>query len=66
MQKLLIIIGIALVVAGLLWPWLSKLPLGKLPGDIVIDRPNLGPVHTNWIIAAGGHFCVQRGGRSAV
>jgi hypothetical protein len=25
----------------LLWPWLGKLPLGRLPGDIIIDRPNL-------------------------
>jgi hypothetical protein len=25
-------------VIGLLWPWLSKLPLGRLPGDIVVER----------------------------
>jgi hypothetical protein len=25
----------------LLWPWLGKLPLGHLPGDIVINKPNL-------------------------
>ena len=34
----LIIIGVLFVVAGLLWPWLSKLGLGRLPGDIVIER----------------------------
>lgn len=39
MRRGLVIIGIVCVVAGLLWPWLSKLPLGRLPGDIVIDRP---------------------------
>lgn len=39
MQKTLIILGIALVSVGLLWPWLGKLPLGRLPGDIVVDRP---------------------------
>lgn len=39
MQRTLIIIGLLVVVAGLLWPWLSQLPLGRLPGDIVIDRP---------------------------
>ena len=39
MQRTLLIIGISIVVIGLLWPWLSKLPLGRLPGDIVIDRP---------------------------
>ncbi len=36
MQKWLIIIGIILLLAGLLWPWLSKLGLGHLPGDIRI------------------------------
>jgi hypothetical protein len=39
-QRTLIVIGIAILVAGLLWPWLSQLPLGRLPGDITIDRPN--------------------------
>lgn len=38
-QRALIIIGITLLVAGLLWPWLSQLPLGRLPGDIVVDKP---------------------------
>ena len=41
MQKPLIIIGIVLLVAGLLWPWLGKIPVGRLPGDIVINRPNI-------------------------
>ena len=39
MQKMLILIGLILVVIGLGWPWLSKLPFGRLPGDIVIDKP---------------------------
>lgn len=39
MQRALILIGLAVVVIGLAWPWVSKLPLGRLPGDIVIDRP---------------------------
>ncbi|HZX22188.1 MAG TPA: DUF2905 domain-containing protein [Woeseiaceae bacterium] len=38
MQKALIIIGIAILIAGVFWPWLSTLPLGRLPGDIVIRR----------------------------
>jgi hypothetical protein len=38
--RLLITLGIILVVLGLLWPWLSKLGLGRLPGDIVIEREN--------------------------
>jgi len=41
MQKALLIIGITLLVMGLAWPWLSKLPLGRLPGDIIIDKPGL-------------------------
>ncbi len=41
MQRILIIIGFLLVAAGLFWPWLSKLPLGRLPGDIVVDKPGL-------------------------
>ncbi|MDX1516453.1 MAG: DUF2905 domain-containing protein [Woeseiaceae bacterium] len=41
MQKTLIIIGLIVVAAGLLWPWLSRLPLGRLPGDIVIERDGL-------------------------
>ena len=40
-MKWLVAIGLALVVVGLLGPWLSKLGLGRLPGDIVIERGNL-------------------------
>lgn len=40
MPRLLITLGILLVVAGLLWPWLSRLGLGRLPGDIVLEREN--------------------------
>lgn len=38
MQRILIITGILVLTAGLLWPWISKLGLGRLPGDIVIER----------------------------
>ncbi len=41
MQKTIIVIGVLLVVVGLGWPWLGKIPLGRLPGDLVIDRPGL-------------------------
>jgi hypothetical protein len=37
-QRTLIVIGLALVVVGLLWPWLGRLPFGRLPGDIVVQR----------------------------
>jgi hypothetical protein len=39
MQRTLIAAGLLIAVAGLLWPWLSKLPFGRLPGDIAVDRP---------------------------
>ena len=39
MQRTLITLGAALLVVGLAWPWFSKLPLGRLPGDFSIDRP---------------------------
>lgn len=38
MQRLLIVLGVAAIAAGIAWPWLSKLPLGRLPGDIHIVR----------------------------
>lgn len=39
MQRLLIVVGLILLVADLAWPWLSKLPLRRLPGGIVVDKP---------------------------
>jgi hypothetical protein len=39
MQKTLLVLGVTIIIAGLCWPWLSKLPFGRLPGDIVIDKP---------------------------
>ena len=40
MQRILIILGIVLLVVGLTWPWLQKIGLFRLPGDIVIEREN--------------------------
>jgi hypothetical protein len=40
MARTLIILGVVILVIGLLWPFLSKLGLGRLPGDIVIERGN--------------------------
>jgi hypothetical protein len=39
MRRVLLIAGALLILIGLGWPWLSRLPLGRLPGDIVIVRP---------------------------
>jgi len=41
MSRTLIILGILIILLGLLWPWLQKIGLGKLPGDIIIERENL-------------------------
>lgn len=52
--KLLIFFGILLVAVGLLWPIISKLGLGKLPGDIVIERENFRlyiPITTSLLIS---------------
>lgn len=38
MQRLLIAIGVVFLLVGLAWPWLSRLGLGRLPGDINIER----------------------------
>jgi len=38
MQRLLIILGIVILVVGVAWPWITKLGLGRLPGDINIER----------------------------
>lgn len=42
LAKLLIGVGIFLVIAGLFWQFGSRfLPLGRLPGDIVIEKENM-------------------------
>lgn len=38
MQRILVIAGLTLLVAGITWPWLSRFPLGHLPGDIHLVR----------------------------
>lgn len=54
MQRVLLVLGALLLAAGLLWPWLSRLPLGRLPGDFVIERPGFRfyfPLTTSIIIS---------------
>ena len=41
MNRVLIGIGVVLVLAGVFWRQLAALPIFRLPGDIVIDRPGL-------------------------
>ena len=40
MQKLLIILGIVILVIGLIYPYIKKLGLGQLPGDIMFKSGN--------------------------
>lgn len=54
MQKILITLGVILLVAGLLWPLIAKLGLGRLPGDIVIRRDGFSfyfPITTMIIVS---------------
>ena len=41
MSRTLIIIGLTIAAIGLVWPWLGRIGLGRLPGDIVIVRDNV-------------------------
>jgi hypothetical protein len=41
MARFLIVLGLAILVVGLLWPYLGRLGLGRLPGDVVIERENV-------------------------
>ena len=52
--RLLIILGIVLVVLGMLWPLVTRLGFGRLPGDIVIERENFRlyiPIMTSVIVS---------------
>ena len=54
MQKILIILGIVILVIGLLYPYIKKLGLGQLPGDVIFKSGNstfLFPVITCIIIS---------------
>ena len=55
MARFLITLGVILVVAGLAWPLLAKLGLGRLPGDVHIQREGFSfffPITTGLLISA--------------
>jgi hypothetical protein len=54
MNRLLLALGTVFLLAGLLWPWLKRMHLFHLPGDIIIDRPGfrfMFPITTMLIIS---------------
>lgn len=54
MNRFLLALGTLFIIAGVIWPWLKKVPLFHLPGDIVIDRPGLKvflPITTMLIVS---------------
>ena len=55
MQRLLIVLGSLIVLVGLLWPWLARLPFGRLPGDFFVEREGFQfyfPLTTGLIVSA--------------
>ena len=62
MQRFLVILGAVLLVVGFAWPWLAKLGLGRLPGDIHIERDGFSfhfPIVTCVIISLVLSFLVS-------
>ena len=54
MSRMLIITGLCLVILGVLWPWLQKAGLGRLPGDIIMERDGFRlyfPITTSIIVS---------------
>ncbi len=55
MRTVLIVAGAILLIVGLAWPVLTRIGLGRLPGDIVVERGNLRfyfPIVTSLLISA--------------
>jgi UDP-N-acetylmuramyl pentapeptide phosphotransferase/UDP-N-acetylglucosamine-1-phosphate transferase len=53
-SRFLIVLGVVLIVAGVLWPWLRKLGFGRLPGDIRYEKDGFSfyfPLTTGLIIS---------------
>lgn len=48
MARTFVILGLVFLALGLLWPVLSRIGLGRLPGDIVIRRPGFS-VFFPWV-----------------
>ena len=56
MARALVVLGLALVVVGLAWPLLSKIGLGRLPGDFMFRRGSVVvylPIATCAVLSLG-------------
>jgi Protein of unknown function (DUF2905) len=54
MSRTLVILGLAIAAVGFLWPWISRLGLGRLPGDILIQREGFtfyAPITTGILVS---------------
>lgn len=54
MQRFLIVAGLVALVLGLLWPWLARFGLGRLPGDFHVERDGFSfyfPLTTSLIVS---------------
>jgi DUF2905 family protein len=55
MRTLLIVAGAILLIAGVAWPLITRLGLGRLPGDILVERGNFRfyfPIVTSLLLSA--------------
>jgi hypothetical protein len=53
--RFLILAGVVLLVAGFLWPYIGRIGLGRLPGDIVVEREGFRlyvPITTARLVSA--------------
>jgi Protein of unknown function (DUF2905) len=54
MSRILIVVGLAIAAAGVLWPWLVRVGVGRLPGDFVVRHGNFtfyAPIATCLVVS---------------
>jgi hypothetical protein len=54
MSRVLIVLGLVIAAVGVLWPLISRLGLGRLPGDIFVQREGFtfyAPITTGVLVS---------------